>query len=162
MKFKGVVLGLLLLLLVPTGARATHEALTLDALGIRVCEGFGGYCATTWTIVLANGAAFNALIYHVCVLVRNEEGLHMGMKCAERAIEETSHLISSETMRGQFEKGERELHPKWHRLPDAVWASLIKRSIVRIPAYCDQKTPEIFEYFPCLVDSVAGLPDYLK
>lgn len=162
MKFKVFCLGIAVLVWFPFGLQGAHPALNRVDLGREVCGGFGDFCSHVWVQGLALGEPFNSLIFNACSVVEYREGDHPGIKCVERAIEKVSHMAPADLIFGQFGKGERNKNAIWRKRPNKDWADLIKQMILEIPANCDQKTPEIFYYFSCLLYDVVNLPELIK
>ena len=162
MKFSliGIALGLLLLL--PPGEAAAQQKISRSELGDTACRGLDAYCTDIWARGVERGAPFHLLIFHVCVTVWNRDGDHNGIDCVERAIAVVPKMAKEDLIFGQFGAGEREKNNVWANRSDEAWANLIRQAIVKIPPYCDQHTPVIFNYFPCIANEVLALPDRLK
>lgn len=123
-------------------------------LGNQVCAPYAAYCAELWRAGLAGGAPFNLLISEVCLHVRFYENEDAGIACLETGIHAVHTLPDSALVAGQFRPGERERNPFWHDRSDRQWAETVAQYFQRIPAFCDQATPVIYDYFPCLMREV--------
>jgi hypothetical protein len=131
-------------------------------LGNRVCAAHGAYCAELWRLGLDAGAPFNELISDVCLHVWAREDEDAGIACAETGIREVPSLPDAALLYRQFAPGERDNNGVWRGKPDRLWVVTVGEYFRRIPEFCDQSTPVIWDYLPCLLREVQYFQAVLK
>jgi hypothetical protein len=131
-------------------------------LGNLICAPYASYCSRFWRQGMLRGAPFNLLIAETCLWVFHIDGEDAGIACAEAAIRAVPRLPDTVLVQGQFGPGERERHRYWRHQTDQQWARVATAYLQRIPNFCDQTTPVIYEYFPCLVREVQFFQTILK
>ena len=148
----------------PPGAEDS-EALRLRSLrdlGNRLCAPYPFYCASVWRRTMEQGAPFNVLISEACLFVYAKERDDAGIACIETAIRNVGTLPEAVLVYGQFAPGERERNALWYNRSDAAWAEAVTAFFACLPAYCDNATPVIYDYFPCLQERVRFFQVILK
>jgi len=137
----------------PAHARALVRNSPYD-LGNQVCAAFAPYCANLWRQGLMAGASFNFVLSEVCIHVGIWDSEDAGIQCLEQGIRGVASLTDDSLVFGQFAPGERQSNNYWRDRPDHTWAEMTAAYFERIPNYCDQATPEIHNYLPCLAREV--------
>lgn len=135
---------------------------SLDSLGRQVCDVQYPGCEEAWRAGMARGEQFNVLIVDACLWVYLRVSDDEGIACALRGIRYAPSLPDGLLVDGQFAPGERDRHPVWRGKSDRQWARSVARYFGQIPEYCDQATPIIFNYFPCLIREVRFFQSVLK
>lgn len=141
---------------------SSHEPLDRKGLGLEVCKGLGEYCMKGWTMEMDRGGSYNQLIHWICTVVWNREGDQKAIDCIENGIRGAERMTPAALVIGQFKSGEREDHPRWASGSDREWANLAKTMARKVPPYCDQHTPVIFNYFACISYEVLNLTRRMK
>ena len=131
-------------------------------LGNEVCAAFAPYCADLWRQGIQGGASFNYILSEVCIHVGIWDSEDAGIQCLEQGIRGALRLTDDSLVFGQFAPGERQMNVYWRDRPDHSWAEMAMAYMERIPAYCDQATPEIHNYLPCLAREVRFFQVALK
>jgi hypothetical protein len=145
----------------PAAAPATPQLSSYD-LGNLLCAPYAPYCFTLWRNGLSDDQPFNVLISEVCLFVGANENEDAGIQCLQTAIQDVPSLPDAVLVDKQFAQGERQANPYWRNKSDHEWARTTAAYFQRIPAYCDQATPVIFDYFPCLLREVQFFQTVLK
>jgi hypothetical protein len=161
-----LVLGALLalggaLLAAPPALDAAPQFSERD-LGNLLCAPYALYCTQLWRRSLAREEPFNVLISETCLHVGYRENEDAGIACLEQGLRAAGDLPDSVLVAGQFAAGERERNAIWRDRSDREWARLTLAFLRGVPGYCDEATPVIFDYFPCLLQEVRYFQVVLK
>jgi hypothetical protein len=143
-------------------APASLRERSLRDLGNNLCAPYPLYCASVWRRTMAQGEPFNVLISEACLFVYAEQSDDAGIACMEQGIRSVGTLPVAVLVERQFAPGEREANALWHDRPDGAWAEAVAAFFARVPGYCDNATPVIYDYFPCLQDRVRFFHVILK
>lgn len=125
--------------------------LSLSDLGDRVCASQGAECRELWNVRMAAGVPFRSLVAETCLYLRYAVDELDGIVCLETVLHAARSLPAGKLAEGAFagpvnaRAGSRPLKP------DQLWTDIAASYVEGIPAFCDQVTPVIFEYFDCLL-----------